>query len=62
LTDVRSSACPDWKKTGDKRSKNLILNHQSSFSALKTGADMIGKAKQHFKKQQTGTARLILSA
>jgi hypothetical protein len=49
-------------KTGDERSKNLILNQQSSFGALRNGADMIGKAKQHFKKQQTGTVRLILSA
>ena len=47
-------------KTGDKRSKNLILNHQSSFGALKTGADMIEKAKQHFKKQQIGKVRLHL--
>ena len=49
-------------KTGDESSKNLILNQQSISISLKTGADMIGKAKQHFKKQQTETVRLILSA
>lgn len=65
--DGRKEICMAWlekllAKTGDKSSKNLILSHQSSFVALKTGAGMIGKAKQHFKKQQTETVRLILSA